>query len=52
MEFLHQREIQALKIEEGATRKVHDMEIQTRAMLEEQTSAHIHQTNYELKLQE
>ena len=33
---MHQRERQRLKIAEGATQKVHEMEIQTMAMLEEQ----------------
>ena len=52
VQFRHQRGLQAPKIEEGAKQKVHDMDIQTRAVLEEQRSGHIHLAKYELKLQE
>ena len=52
IEFLDQCELQALKIEEEATQEVRDMDIQTKAMLEEQSSGLINQADYELNLQE
>ena len=49
--ILQHQTLQALKLEEEARRKVRDIEVHTRAMLQEQSGGQINQPNFELNLQ-
>ena len=49
--ILQHRALQALKLEEEARRKVSDIEVHTRALLEEQSGGPMNQPNFELNLQ-